>query len=107
VPEVRYITADDATYTVTGVVGESVMKTAQDNDVPGIVAECGGACACATCHVHVQPGFEGVLPPVGELEDEMLEGTVAERTDDSRLSCQLKVTDQLDGLTVRIPTEQQ
>ena len=105
-PEVRYVTAAGAEHRVTGAAGDSVMRTALDHDVPGIVGECGGACSCATCHVYVDERAVPLLPPVGELEDEMLEGTAAERRPTSRLSCQLRLTAELDGLTVEIPAEQ-
>ncbi|MFJ9588040.1 2Fe-2S iron-sulfur cluster-binding protein [Streptomyces acidicola] len=81
--------------------GISVMKAAVAHGVPGIVAECGGQAMCATCHVYVQD--EPELPEVSEEEDEMLDCTIAPRTDQSRLSCQLEVTPELDGVVVEVP----
>lgn len=90
--------------------GSTVMDTAVKNGVPGIVAECGGFLSCASCHVHVD---EAWIDRVGraedaddELEDEILDGAMAERTPGSRLSCQVKVRADLDGLVVRVAPEQ-
>jgi 2Fe-2S ferredoxin len=105
-PEVTFLGPDGTATTVRATEGDSVMRTALDHDVPGIVGECGGACACATCHVYVRPGPDHLLPPVSELEDDMLEGTSSPRRDTSRLSCQLKLTAALDGLTVEVPEDQ-
>lgn len=82
------------------------MQAAVQNDVEGIVAECGGSCACATCHVYVDESFVARLPPAGDLESELLTVTAAERKSNSRLSCQLTVTNELEGLTVTIPETQ-
>ncbi|CAG7611866.1 2Fe-2S iron-sulfur cluster-binding protein [Leucobacter soli] len=71
--------------------GDSVMETAVRNGVPGIVAECGGSLSCATCHVFVDEAGLAELPPMEEMEDEMLWGTAVDRQDNSRLSCQLRV----------------
>lgn len=85
--------------------GDSVMETAVRNGVPGIVAECGGSLSCATCHVFVDPVDLAGLPPIGETEDEMLDGTAVERQENSRLSCQLRVTEDMD-LHVTTPETQ-
>ena len=98
--------ADGATRVVDGSVGESVMLAAVQNGVPGIVAECGGNASCATCHVWVADEF---LPLVGEpndMEEDLLDLAVTERRSGSRLSCQIPVTEELDGLTVEIPPDQ-
>ena len=84
----------------------SVMYIAVTNEVPGIVAECGGNAMCATCHVYVPDEYLDRLPDMEEDEDEMLDGAAAPRTGRSRLSCQLKLTDDLDGLVVEIPETQ-
>jgi len=84
----------------------SVMELAVANDVEGVVAECGGNCSCATCHVYVDPGWFGRLPAMDEMEDEMLDGTAAERRPTSRLSCQIAIGDALDGLIVEVPDRQ-
>jgi 2Fe-2S ferredoxin len=105
-PQITYVLADGARRTVDVAVGANVMRTAIEQDVPGIVAECGGACACATCHVYVDPHFLSRLPLMNEIEDEMLESTVSERRRESRLSCQLVMKPGLDSLVVTIPLEQ-
>ena len=83
-------------------VGQSLMEGAVTNRLKGIVAECGGACMCATCHVYVEDGPLDALPPMSEGEDAMLSETIAERRDNSRLGCQIRMTSELDGLVVRI-----
>jgi 2Fe-2S ferredoxin len=86
--------------------GLSVMEGAIKNDVPGIDANCGGACACATCHVYVDPAFLGKLGSASAMEESMLE--FAEGVEpNSRLSCQIKVTDELEGLRITTPERQQ
>jgi 2Fe-2S ferredoxin len=81
------------------------MLAAVQNGIRGIAAECGGSMMCVTCHVYVADRDAGRLPPMAGDEDELLEHTAAARLPQSRLSCQLVVTDELDGLTVRIPQE--
>ena len=78
---------------VEATPGDSVMETAVRNGVPGIVAECGGSLSCATCHVFVDEGDLAELPPMEEMEDEMLWGTAVDRRENSRLSCQLRLTE--------------
>lgn len=107
-PKVVYVSAlGDATM-VVGQVGESVMAAAVRNGVPGIIGECGGNCSCATCHVWVRDEFRDLVgvPVPGDLEDDLLDLGVSERRDSSRLSCQIVLTDALDGLTVDVPAEQ-
>ena len=86
--------------------GTSVMQGAIDNGVPGIDADCGGECACATCHVYVEGEWFGKVGERGEMEDSLLEFAEAPQ-DNSRLSCQIEVSDALDGLVVRTPEHQQ
>jgi ferredoxin, 2Fe-2S len=105
-PTIRYLQPDGRTAAVECPPGISVMKAAVVNNVPGIVAECGGSLMCATCHVYVDPADAGRLEPLGEEEDDMLDCTAAPRLETSRLSCQLTVTAELDGLTVRVPPAQ-
>jgi len=88
-------------------LGSSVMEGAVTNGVDGIVAECGGACMCATCHVYVDETFLDKLQPIAEDEQEMLNNTFAPRQPNSRLGCQIKITEDLDGLTVKTPEAQQ
>ncbi|HET9079614.1 MAG TPA: 2Fe-2S iron-sulfur cluster-binding protein [Trebonia sp.] len=105
-PKVVYLIPDGTRQVIDGNAGDSVMETAVRNGVPGIVAECGGACSCATCHVYVDEGFLGRLEEKEEIEDDMLDGTASPRLPNSRLSCQLKLRDALDGITVTIPLAQ-
>jgi len=98
---------DDGTETrVEATSGLSLMETARDNGVDGIVAECGGNLQCATCHVIVDPVWFDKLTPIQRDEEEMLEGTAAPRTATSRLSCQIGIEDRLDGLRVTLPPYQ-
>jgi ferredoxin, 2Fe-2S len=85
--------------------GLSVMEGARRYEIPGIEGDCGGACACATCHVHVEPEWLAKLPPKSEMEETMLDFAIQPKAN-SRLSCQLRMTSELDGLTVRVPASQ-
>ncbi len=104
---VTYISHAGDTQQVAVPVGDSVMEGAIKNGIDGIVAECGGACQCATCHVYVDEAWLGRLNPIEENEDEMLNSAAAERRPNSRLGCQIPVTPTLDGLIVRTPETQQ
>lgn len=100
---ITYRLADGASRTVEAGNGMSVMDAARRADIPGIEAECGGACSCATCHVVVDPAwFERVGQP-DEMEGDLLEGSMAGRSPTSRLSCQITITPDLDGLIVTVP----
>ncbi len=105
-PQISYLQEDGTRRDVNVEVGANVMRTAVENDIDGIVAECGGAAACATCHVYVDPALLARFPRPNEIEDDMLENTAAARRPESRLSCQLKLPAGLDALVVRIPAEQ-
>ncbi len=105
-PKVTFIHDDGKEETVEVSAGTSLMMAATQNGVDGIEAECGGCCMCATCHVYVEESFLDKLSPPDELEQEMLEETAAEAKANSRLSCQIPVTDALDGLVVRLPERQ-
>ena len=105
-PSVVYILKSGEERRVTVSNGVTVMRAAIQNDLPGIDAECGGCLSCATCHVYVDPAFADRLPPMSEDEEDLLSGVSAERQATSRLSCQLTMSDVLDGLTVRIPDRQ-
>lgn len=105
-PHVTYISPDGAETTLEARDGDSVMEVAVKNGVKGIVAECGGACSCATCHVYVEPEFMDVVGGVNDLEDDMLDGAESERLENSRLSCQIKMNADLDGLRVRVAPRQ-
>jgi ferredoxin, 2Fe-2S len=106
VPKVTYVSALGDESVIIGQVGESVMAAAVRNGVPGIIGECGGNISCATCHVWVRDEFRDLVGEPGDLEDDLLDLGVSERRDCSRLSCQIVLTDELDGLTVDMPAEQ-
>jgi len=106
-PSITYTSFDGETRTVEGQLGDSVMQTAVRNGVPGIVGECGGTLSCATCHVLVDPADLDRLPPMGELEDEMLDGAAEDRQANSRLGCQITLTEQLGDLRVATPEFQE
>jgi len=103
--KITYIQFDGAEQTVDVKPGLSVMEGAVKHNVPGIDADCGGACACATCHVYVDQAWAEKAGVRGAMEESMLD--FAENVEpNSRLSCQIKVTDELDGLIVRLPESQ-
>ncbi len=105
-PTIHYILKDGSTRSVDARLGASVMETAVHHNVRGIDAECGGSCSCATCHVYVDDAFVDALAPPDEMESELLDGVAAQRQPSSRLSCQIAMTAELDGLTVRVPQTQ-
>ena len=103
--KITYIEFSGAEHTIDVRNGFTVMEGAVKNNVPGIDADCGGACACATCHVYVDPAWVDKTGKASAMEESMLD--FAENvTETSRLSCQIKVTDALDGLVVRLPESQ-
>ena len=91
---------------VTVEEGTSLMRAAVTNGIEGIVGECGGQAMCATCHVFVRPEFAGRLPELSDDEDEMLDCTTAERTDASRLGCQIKMSADLGYIVVDVPSDE-
>lgn len=105
-PVVVYILKDGSERRVEVPADTSVMLGAIQNNVPGIEAECGGCCSCATCHVYVDEIWFAKLPAKDTMEDDLLSGVAAERRPTSRLSCQINMTAELDGLVVRIPEKQ-
>ena len=104
-PKITYIEHTGKEHVVEVPSGWSVMEGAVKNLIPGIDADCGGACACATCHVHVDPNWAGKLLPKQDMEDTMLD-FAQDLQPTSRLSCQIKVTPEMDGLVVRMPRSQ-
>jgi 2Fe-2S ferredoxin len=104
-PRILYIRHDGTQHAVDAEVGKTVMQTAVDNMVPGIIGDCGGACSCATCHGYVDTGWLERLPPKNETEEAMLDGALRVESN-SRLTCQITVTPELDGLVVRLPVSQ-
>jgi 2Fe-2S ferredoxin len=103
---VTYISHAGTSTPIAVPIGDSVMEGAIKNGVDGIVAECGGAAQCGTCHVYVEEVFLPKLPPMQEDENAMLDTTVCPRRTNSRLSCQIPVTKELDGLIVHTPEAQ-
>jgi 2Fe-2S ferredoxin len=104
-PKIVFIEANGVRHEVDGEVGRSVMLAAVDNAVPGILADCGGACSCATCHGYVRKEFLNRLTPKSQEEQMMLDG-VLDLRDNSRLTCQIKITPELDGLCIDLPASQ-
>lgn len=105
-PKVIYVGDAGQEHAVEAVLGESVMAAAVKNGVPGIVGECGGNASCATCHVWVREDFRAVVGQPNDMEEDLLDLGVSERRDGSRLSCQIPVTPDVDGLTVDVPPGQ-
>jgi 2Fe-2S ferredoxin len=105
-PTVVYRLADNSERRVEVPTGTTVMQAAVQNGIEGILAECGGSCACATCHVYVDAAFAAKLPAPDDLEAELLTFTAAEHRSNSRLSCQLVVGPELEGLIVHLPDTQ-
>ena len=104
-PKIKYIEHSGKEHEVDVPVGWSVMEGAVKNLIPGIDADCGGACACATCHVFVDQAWLEKLPAKEDMEETMLD-FAPDMAPNSRLSCQIKVTPELDGLVVRMPKSQ-
>jgi 2Fe-2S ferredoxin len=102
---ITFIGPDGARYDVEASNGSTVMENAIRNNVPGIEAECGGACACATCHVYVAEEWRAVTGEPEPMEEDMLDFAYDVRPS-SRLSCQIRVSDALDGLVVTVPERQ-
>ena len=100
-PKVIYITPDETKHEVDGETGYSIMEGAIDNNIDGIVAECGGACACATCHSYVDAAWTDKIPAMDDMEDSMLDAAF-ERKDNSRLTCQIEMSDALDGIVIHV-----
>lgn len=103
--KITFIGADGTRYEIEAENGSTVMENAVRNGVPGIEAECGGACACATCHVYVAEEWQPVTGGAEPMEEDMLDFAYDVRPG-SRLSCQIRVTDALDGLVVSVPERQ-
>ncbi len=104
-PKVTLIEFNGTSHTLEASSGQSVMQVAMSNRVPGIIADCGGSCSCATCHVYVDPEWQGRIPGPSDTEKEMIDCALHVR-ENSRLSCQIVVSDAVDGLVVRIPESQ-
>jgi 2Fe-2S ferredoxin len=101
-PQVKFIEFNGTEHTVDAADGESIMVAATGNLVPGIDADCGGECSCATCHVLISAEWQKKLAPCSDQEESMLDLN-PDRTSESRLSCQIKMSDELDGIVVNLP----
>ncbi len=101
-PKIKFVSHDDTEFVVDAKAGVSVMEAAMDHNVPGIDADCGGCCSCATCHVVVSPDWVARAGSPGDMEEDML-SIHDDRHPGSRLSCQIEMSDELDGLEVRVP----
>jgi 2Fe-2S ferredoxin len=104
-PKVLFVLNNGEEHLVEGKAGDSVMQTAIENMVPGIIGDCGGNCSCATCHGYVDPAWIEKVGPRTEEEILMLDGALRVE-DNSRLTCQIKLHKELDGLIVRLPISQ-
>ena len=104
--KITYIEHGGTEHVVEVANGLTVMEGARDNNIPGIEADCGGACACSTCHVYVDPAWADKIPGKEAMEEDMLDFAFEPDADRSRLTCQIKVTDDLDGLIVQMPEKQ-
>ncbi len=104
-PQVTFIEFNGTQHTVAAETGLSLMRAAIDNNVPGIDADCGGSCACATCHVYITLPWQNKLGPQSKMEEDMLDFAAATQPN-SRLACQIEITDALDGLVVSMPNGQ-
>ncbi len=105
-PKITYIEHSGKKHEVDVPVGHTVMEGARDNGIPGIEADCGGACACSTCHVYVDAAWVSKLPTIDAMEADMLDFAFEPDAEKSRLTCQLQVTEELDGLVVQMPERQ-
>ncbi len=104
--KITYIEHNGTRHEVDVANGMTVMEGARDNNIPGIEADCGGACACSTCHVYVDADWIEKLPAKDPMEEDMLDFAWSPDPAKSRLTCQLRVTDDLDGLIVQMPEKQ-
>lgn len=101
---ITFISPDKTKNTIPAESGVTLMEVAVDHDVPGIDADCGGGCACATCHILIPDAFRAIVSPLEEDEQYLLD-FLDNRQKNSRLSCQIKVTDELDGMIVTVPEQ--
>ncbi len=105
-PKVIFVASDQTRREIEISGGWSLMEGAVQNDVTEIVAECGGGCACATCHVFIEPAWLDKLPEQTPSEKDLLDCTAVPRQSNSRLSCQIKLTPEMDGMVVHLPQRQ-
>lgn len=105
-PLILFTQANGGQYDAEAKVGKTLLQTAEANGIDGFFAECGGSCSCGTCHCYIDPAQLAWLPAPEKDESEMLDFVADERRPNSRLACQIKITDALDGLRVAIPARQ-
>jgi 2Fe-2S ferredoxin len=104
--KITYIEHNGTEHVVDVANGLTVMEGARDYGIPGIEADCGGACACSTCHVYVDPAWVEKIPAKDDMEEDMPDFAFEPNPETSRLTCQMKVSDAMDGLIVRMPEKQ-
>jgi 2Fe-2S ferredoxin len=104
-PKITYVEFSGQQHTVDAEVGQSLMQVATDNMIPGIIADCGGNCSCATCHVYIDTDWQAHVTPPQQGERDMLDCALYVQ-ENSRLSCQVHVTPEVDGMVVRLPESQ-
>lgn len=104
--KITYVEHNGTEHVVEVATGLTVMEGARDNNIPGIEADCGGACACSTCHVYIDSAWLDRVPPKDDMEEDMLDFAYDPDPATSRLTCQITVNDQLDGLVVKMPEKQ-
>ena len=104
--KITYVAFGGTEHTVDVAPGMTVMEGARDNNIPGLDADCGGACACSTCHVYVDMAWAEKLEPMDDMEEDMLDFAYEPDPARSRLTCQVKVTEDMDGLKVFVPERQ-
>lgn len=102
-PNITFILPDDSQMTVAAIEGDSLMQTAVDNGIEQITADCGGCCSCATCHCIVDSQWLEKVPAADEMETALLESAIDDYQVGSRLSCQITLSEDLDGLVVKVP----
>ncbi len=104
--KITFVEFNGTKHVVEVANGLTLMEGARDNDVPGIEADCGGACACSTCHVYLDEAWIAKVPAKDAMEEDMLDFAWEPKPDRSRLSCQVKISDDLNGLVVHLPEKQ-
>ncbi|MEV5835460.1 2Fe-2S iron-sulfur cluster-binding protein [Nocardia sp. NPDC052112] len=105
-PVIRFVESNGTPHTVEASVGQNLKQVALDNVVPGVIGDCGGCASCGTCHAYIDEKIVPLLPPADENEAMVLEGVPAPLTANSRLTCQIRVTAEMDGMVVRLPETQ-
>jgi 2Fe-2S ferredoxin len=102
-PKITFVLPDESQLIVDANEGDSLMQAAVDNGVEQITADCGGCCSCATCHCYIDDAWKDKIPPAEAMETDLLESAIDNVQENSRLSCQIFLTSDLDGLVVQVP----